>query len=208
VATAALLAGAAITLFAVGPLLPSTPQAASVPLIVPRGSLAARAILQQLPRTAGAPLAADGVIAAVASGAPNRAAADARGNDLAPTTTTGVAGPPVAPPRVSITSEATAGHVQSTSKFTSRPFDRAAASRTLAAATERAKRCGTPDRREATRVAVTFAPSGRVTSATIVGDSSLRGTPLGGCVARELRGSLVPQFAGDHVTVHSSIVLR
>jgi hypothetical protein len=56
-------------------------------------------------------------------------------------------------------------------------------------------------------VSVTFAPSGRVTSARING-GPLVGTPAGGCLAAALRGASVPAFAGEAVTVNTSVRLR
>ncbi len=57
------------------------------------------------------------------------------------------------------------------------------------------------------RVIVTFAPSGRVTSATVNGPP-FAGTTTGGCVARFLRSATVPPFSGDHVTVAKTVVVR
>lgn len=56
------------------------------------------------------------------------------------------------------------------------------------------------------RVSVTFAPSGRVTLATV--DGSLAGTPEGSCIARALRSARMAGFEGPHVTVRRTIRLR
>jgi hypothetical protein len=90
-------------------------------------------------------------------------------------------------------------------------FDREAASRALADAELRAAHCASAfeERTGAIggEVAVTFAPSGRVTSANVSG-SHFAGRLEGSCVARELRAATVPPFVGDPVTVRRRIVLR
>ena len=53
-------------------------------------------------------------------------------------------------------------------------------------------------------VSVTFAPSGRVTVATVDGGPFL-GTSVGSCIARTLRTAAVTPFDGPPVTVHSSV---
>jgi hypothetical protein len=59
----------------------------------------------------------------------------------------------------------------------------------------------------ATVVSVTFAPSGRVTRA-LVEDGPFRGTAVGGCIARHLRGVSIPPFDGDFRTVRTDVTLR
>ena len=54
---------------------------------------------------------------------------------------------------------------------------------------------------------ITFAPSGRVTSANISGPP-FAGTPTGGCIAAALRKARVPAFDGDRVTVSKTIVIQ
>jgi hypothetical protein len=56
-------------------------------------------------------------------------------------------------------------------------------------------------------VVVTFAPSGRVTSANISGPP-FAGTPTGGCIAGALRKARVPAFEGDRVTVSKTVVIQ
>jgi len=84
-------------------------------------------------------------------------------------------------------------------------FNKEAARHALDEAGQRATSCRTIDTPPgAARIAVTFAPSGSVTSATI--DSGpFVGTPAGGCVASKFRTVHVPAFTGDPVTVHKSI---
>jgi hypothetical protein len=53
------------------------------------------------------------------------------------------------------------------------------------------------------RVVVTFAPSGRVTTANVGGVYA--GTLTGGCIAGRFRAATVPAFAGSHVTVSKTI---
>jgi hypothetical protein len=57
------------------------------------------------------------------------------------------------------------------------------------------------------QVAVTFAPSGRVTRATIE-EGPLQGTLTGSCVARRLRSVAIPPFAGGFATVHTTLELE
>lgn len=84
------------------------------------------------------------------------------------------------------------------------PFDRAAASAALSAASGLASGCRSEGMPELTaRVSVTFAPSGRVTTAVVHGPG-LAGTAAGGCIARKFRTIRVEPFQGPPVTVHKS----
>jgi hypothetical protein len=56
-------------------------------------------------------------------------------------------------------------------------------------------------------VQVTFAPSGRVTSATVMGPP-FAGTAVGGCVAGAFRRAKVPAFSGNPVTVSKSFAIN
>jgi hypothetical protein len=56
-------------------------------------------------------------------------------------------------------------------------------------------------------VVVTFAPSGRVTSANISGPP-FAGTPTGGCIAAALRKTRVPAFDGERITVSKTVVIQ
>lgn len=94
------------------------------------------------------------------------------------------------------------------SQAATEPFSRSAASEALAAAALRAASCrkdGDPS--GTASVTVTFAPSGRVTSATVSGPP-FAGTRTGGCIASTLRTAKVPAFAGDKVTVAKTVVIR
>lgn len=53
------------------------------------------------------------------------------------------------------------------------------------------------------KVQITFAPSGRVTTANVMGPP-FAGTPVGGCVSSVFRRARVPAFSGDPVTVSKS----
>jgi hypothetical protein len=55
-------------------------------------------------------------------------------------------------------------------------------------------------------VAITFAPSGRVTSSVVSG--SFAGTTTGGCIASAMRGASVPPFDGGPVSVVWKVTLR
>jgi hypothetical protein len=87
------------------------------------------------------------------------------------------------------------------------PFDTKAAKAALNAAFARAASCRGPDDPGGEVTAfLTYAPSGRVTSATVSG--VFAGTPIGDCIATALRGARVPPFSGEHVTVKHTAVLR
>jgi cytoskeletal protein RodZ len=88
------------------------------------------------------------------------------------------------------------------------PFDRAAAAAALTASASAASACrkeGDPS--GTASVVITFAPSGRVTSANI-GGPPFAGTPTGGCIAAALRKTRVPPFEGERVTVSKTIVVQ
>jgi predicted Zn finger-like uncharacterized protein len=88
------------------------------------------------------------------------------------------------------------------------PFDRAAAAAALNSSAAQASACrkeGDPS--GVASVVITFAPSGRVTSANISGPP-FAGTPTGGCIAAALRKARVPAFEGDRVTVSKTIVIQ
>ncbi len=87
-------------------------------------------------------------------------------------------------------------------------FDRGAASAALSAAASEASGCrkeGDPS--GTATVTVTFAPSGRVTSATLSGPP-FAGTSTGGCIAATLRRARVPAFSGSNVTVSKRVVIQ
>ncbi|HMJ16703.1 MAG TPA: zinc-ribbon domain-containing protein [Polyangiaceae bacterium] len=88
------------------------------------------------------------------------------------------------------------------------PFNRGAAIAALSSASgsvSGCKKAGGPT--GSGKVLVTFAPSGRVTSAN-VSAGSFGGTGVGGCVASVFRRARVPAFGGGPVTVSKSFTIR
>ncbi|HWA75808.1 MAG TPA: hypothetical protein VG937_25905 [Polyangiaceae bacterium] len=88
------------------------------------------------------------------------------------------------------------------------PFDRSAAASALATAAAQASACrkeGDPS--GVANVTLTFAPSGRVTTAKLSGPP-FAGTATGGCIASTLRRAKIPPFDGDLVTVSKTIVVQ
>lgn len=86
-------------------------------------------------------------------------------------------------------------------------FDRAAAVTALGSAATSAQSCKMLGGPTGTGQAmVTFAPSGRVTSASVSGDFA--GSTVGGCVARLFRNARVPAFSGEAVTVKKSFSIE
>lgn len=89
-----------------------------------------------------------------------------------------------------------------------RPFDKNAAAASLQVAEGQAGACrGAGDPSGTARVVVTFAPSGRATTATVSG-APFAGTATGGCIASRFRSARVPPFAGSYVTVTKTVVVR
>ncbi|HEU4405563.1 MAG TPA: zinc-ribbon domain-containing protein [Polyangiaceae bacterium] len=87
------------------------------------------------------------------------------------------------------------------------PFDRGAASAALSSASGGVSACKKADGPSGLgRVAVTFAPSGVVSSAVVEGPP-FAGTPVGACVAGKFRAAKVPAFAGPPITVKKSFSL-
>jgi len=87
-------------------------------------------------------------------------------------------------------------------------FDADAAKRALGASSFAASSCRKgDDPRGTAEVIVTFAPSGRVTSANVNG-APYGGTATGGCIAATLRSASVPPFSGNHVTVRKLVTVR
>jgi len=86
-------------------------------------------------------------------------------------------------------------------------FDPASASAALDRAAMGAGTCrSSADPTGVVHAIVTFAPTGRVTRATVNGPP-FAGTVTGGCIARSLRTATVPPFEGDHVTVAKTVVI-
>ena len=88
------------------------------------------------------------------------------------------------------------------------PFSKAAAISALSAAAVSAGSCKKPGGPTGGgKATITFAPSGRVTTATVSG-GSFAGTPVGGCIASVFRRSHVPAFSGSSVTVSKSFSIN
>jgi predicted Zn finger-like uncharacterized protein len=89
----------------------------------------------------------------------------------------------------------------------STPFDAQAAKTSLGAAAANASSCKEPGGPTGSgRVSITFAASGRPTSVAVTGD--LAGTTVGSCVARLFRGTRVPAFSGEPVTVSKTFSVQ
>ncbi|HVW26791.1 MAG TPA: zinc-ribbon domain-containing protein [Polyangiaceae bacterium] len=87
------------------------------------------------------------------------------------------------------------------------PFDTSAAKAALEAASASASSCKTDDGPTGRgKVQVTFAPTGRATSANVI-EGPFGGTSVGGCVAKLFRAAKVPAFSGDAVTVAKSFTI-
>jgi hypothetical protein len=113
-----------------------------------------------------------------------------------PTLSAAVIAPTAAKPRAKAKAQAT------------EPFDASAANASLAEAQARASSCRKPDDPSGVaQVTITFAPSGRVTTAVVAGPP-FAGTPTGGCVASTLRSARVPAFVGDPVTVRKTVTIQ
>ena len=87
-------------------------------------------------------------------------------------------------------------------------FDSGATRNALASVAGQASACrkdGDPS--GTANITVTFAPSGRVTSATVQGPP-YAGTATGGCIASAMRRASVPAFSGEHITVSKTIVIE
>jgi len=88
------------------------------------------------------------------------------------------------------------------------PFSVSAAQVALTQAATNSAACKKPDGPTGSgKVQVTFATSGRVTSATVAGPP-FAGTPVGGCVAGVFRKAKVPPYAGNPVTVSKSFSVK
>ncbi|MCA9629830.1 MAG: hypothetical protein KC766_19295, partial [Myxococcales bacterium] len=88
------------------------------------------------------------------------------------------------------------------------PFDVGAARAALASAAAAAGSCrkeGDPS--GMAHVTITFAPSGRATSANISGPP-FAGTATGGCIAATMRRAKVPPFSGGYKTVSKTVVIQ
>jgi hypothetical protein len=93
-------------------------------------------------------------------------------------------------------------------KVQATPFDEHAAEGALNQAAAAALACrknGDPS--GSATVSVRYAPSGRVTSATVEA-GPFAGTVVGGCIATTFRRAIIPPFSGDYVTVRKTVTLK
>lgn len=87
-------------------------------------------------------------------------------------------------------------------------FDVGAAKAALSAAAANAASCAKPGGPTGSgKVQVTFAPSGRVTSAEVI-SGPFGGTAVGGCVATKFRAARVPAFSGSPQTAAKSFTIN
>jgi hypothetical protein len=84
------------------------------------------------------------------------------------------------------------------------PFDIDAAASSLASLSEAVRRCNATGAGGVARIAVTFAPSGRVTQSVVQGPP-FAGTASASCMALALRSAKAPPFEGGTVTVRKSV---
>jgi hypothetical protein len=89
-----------------------------------------------------------------------------------------------------------------------REFDKAAALSALDDAIAGLPACNQPSVGPGTtRVAISFAPTGRVTTAILENPGPFAGTPVAGCIVTRLRGMHIPKFSGETVTVRRTVTL-
>ena len=154
----------------------------------------------------------------IPSPAPSPAPADPETPELTPETTTRIEVPVVNVIARSNAESAEAedetnaspahGAADQTERADLPEFDAEAARQSIALAEERLSVCrGPSDPTGPATVVVRYAPSGRVTTATVE-SGPFAGTPAGGCIAATFRSTRVPPFAGDPVTVKRTVTLR
>ena len=111
------------------------------------------------------------------------------------------------PKQTASASEPAATKTETPAASGDRSFSRSAAVSALNSAAASASSCKKPDGPTGRgKVSVTFAPSGRVTSANVGG--AFAGTAVGGCVAGVFRRAKVPPFDGSPVTVSKSFTIN
>jgi len=88
------------------------------------------------------------------------------------------------------------------------PFDKATMSRALSSAVQKAEQCDLWGRATGTaQLFVTFAPSGSVSEARLVGEP-IASAAVARCILHHVRASTLPPFAGPPITVSRKITLR
>ncbi len=163
-------------------------------------------------KAATAPSAPAASASAVASAAPSASAVAS----AAPSAVASAA-PTPAIGKVAVGSAASKSASEKTEKKPDKPepaqpaisgsFSKDAAVATLSVAASQATVCKRPEGPWGSgKCLVTFAPSGRVTTANVTG-APFAGTPVGGCVASVFRRAKIPSFSGDAVTVSKSFTI-
>ena len=204
------------------------PRPVPSPVVNTQAALPAEAIAEKEPAASAAtatsavvPDAAPAASAPIAPVAQTVAAATTR--DVAPPTAAAVKSTAVASNAETRSSTTTAEPAVETPAAVEKPveahnappaagpdtaFDRDAARNALASVATQASSCrkvGDPS--GTAYLMITFAPSGRVTSAQLQGPP-FSGTATGGCIASTMRRASVPAFSGDYVTVSKTIVVQ
>jgi hypothetical protein len=88
------------------------------------------------------------------------------------------------------------------------PYDKATLAEALNAALQKAEQCDLWGRATGTaRLFVTFAPTGRVTDARLVGEP-LESAAVARCILHHARGASLPPFEGREFTISRKITLR
>jgi hypothetical protein len=87
------------------------------------------------------------------------------------------------------------------------PFNRKAAEKALSAAAASTSACRDGRQQGTGRVMITFAPSGRATSAMVAG-GELGRSAVGLCIADRMQSAHVPPFSGEDVTLSKTIHFR
>jgi hypothetical protein len=176
-------------------------EAARAPVVAPRAE-ASNAILIALPEPSPGVLPSEPP-AELPSEAPSASASVA----LAASPPELAAGTLIAPATTATPGATPADAPSPVAKEPAPPFDAEAASAAIRAAFTRASGCRGPgDPTGEVTATLTYAPSGRVTRATV--DGIFAGTAVGGCIAATLRGARVPAFSGEHLTVKRSALLK
>jgi hypothetical protein len=151
-----------------------------------------------------APEPAEELVNAPKSTAPEQTTRSAVVSVSPDTAAVAAANPVLAPPRFA--ASASPGAPRATSAEIG-AFDAALAEVAIKAAFGRARSCrAAGDPKGVATVTLTYAPSGRVTTALVSG--AFAGTSVGSCIAAALRSARVAPFAGAHVTVKRSVTLE
>jgi hypothetical protein len=147
---------------------------------------------------------ADAAVHAAGSSAPAQAVAVAKPGGGASRPITGKSNPSDAKP---VEKKPDAKSAEPASAGGGGGFNKEAAVAALSVAASQATVCKRPEGPWGSgRAVVTFASSGRVTTANVTGEP-FGGTAVGGCVASVFRRAKIPGFSGDPVTVSKSFTI-